>query len=46
MHTPYDLEAAANRIRATRYPDADAFAANYVLQAPGEDVMLKAYGDR
>jgi diadenosine tetraphosphatase ApaH/serine/threonine PP2A family protein phosphatase len=44
MHTPYDLEAAANRIRATRYPDADAFAANYVLQAPGEEVMLKAFG--
>jgi len=46
MHTAYDLEAAANRIRATNYLDAEAFAANYVLQAPGEDVMLKAYGDR
>ena len=42
-HTPYDLETAANRIRATRYPDADAFAATYVLRTPGEEAMLKAF---
>ena len=29
--TPYDAEAAADRIRATTYPGADAFADEYVL---------------
>ena len=43
MQTTYDLEAAARRIRATDYPDADAFAANYVLRTPGEEAMLKAF---
>jgi hypothetical protein len=43
MHTRYDLEAAAARIRGTSYPDAAAFAANYVLHPPTEDAMLKAF---
>jgi diadenosine tetraphosphatase ApaH/serine/threonine PP2A family protein phosphatase len=29
-HTPYDLEAAAQRIRATQYPGAGDFADTYV----------------
>ena len=44
MHTRYDLEAAAARIRATAYPDAEGLAANYVLKAPGEEAMLAAFG--
>ena len=35
-HTPYDLAKAAERIRATRHPLAEDFAANNVLQAPSE----------
>jgi predicted phosphodiesterase len=44
VRTQYDLEAAAARIRATGYPDADAVAANYVLKTPGEEAMLAAFG--
>jgi diadenosine tetraphosphatase ApaH/serine/threonine PP2A family protein phosphatase len=43
-HTPYDLEAASERIRATRYPLAQDFAARNVLQAPSEREMLEAFG--
>ena len=35
--TAYDLEEAARRIRATKYPDAEDFAANYVLRPPSEE---------
>lgn len=42
-HTSYDLAAAAERIRGTIYPQADDFAANYVLQPPSEEVMLRAF---
>jgi len=38
-HTPYDLMAAAERIRATDYPQANAFAANNVLQPPSATEM-------
>jgi putative phosphoesterase len=41
--TEYDLERAAARIRATEYPQADAFAAGNVLQAPAEAAMLDAF---
>ncbi len=41
--TNYDLEAAATRIRATRYPKADDFATRNILQPPREDEMLDAY---
>jgi predicted phosphodiesterase len=44
MHTRYDLEAAAVRIRATAYPDAEAFATKYVLHPPAEAVMIAAFG--
>ena len=42
-HTNYDLAKAAERIRATRYPQADDFAANYVLRPPREADMLKQF---
>ena len=42
-HTPYDLEAAAKRIRATGYPQAEQFAEKSVLHPPSEESMLEAY---
>jgi putative phosphoesterase len=42
-HTRYDLEAAAARIRASPYPQAEAFAAGSVLRPPAEADMLKAF---
>ena len=42
--TTYDLAAAAERIRGTRYPQAQEFAARSVLQPPSEDDMLRAFG--
>jgi len=42
-HTPYDLENAAARIRATSYPQAQDFAANNVLQPPAEAKMLELF---
>ncbi len=41
--TSYDLSAAAARIRATGYPQAEEFAAKNVLQPPTEEAMLKAF---
>jgi predicted phosphodiesterase len=43
-HTSYDLERAAQRIRASEYPHADAFAERNVLAPPSEEDMLRAYG--
>jgi len=42
-HTPYDLAAAAERIRATAYPQAEEFAARHVLRPPSEAEILAAY---
>ena len=42
-HTQYDLTKAAERIRATDYPDANSFAAQYVLNPPSESQMLEAF---
>jgi len=42
-HTRYDLEAAAARIRATRYPQAEEFAVRNVLRPPSEAEMLAAF---
>ena len=42
-HTPYDLTEAAERIRETSYPQAQDFAANYVLQPPSEGKMLEVF---
>ncbi len=42
-HTAYDLASAAERIRETNYPQAQDFAANYVLQPPSEAMMLEVF---
>ena len=41
-HTPYDLAKAAERIRATKYPQAQEFAARNVLEPPSERETLEA----
>lgn len=41
--TSFDLEAAATRIRATSYPDADAFARGNVIRPPSEAEMLTIF---
>lgn len=41
--TRYDLTKAAERIRATDYPQAHDFAANSVLQPPPEGEMLELF---
>jgi hypothetical protein len=38
--TDYDLQAAADRIRRTAYPQAEEFASSNVLQPPDEATML------
>lgn len=42
-HTDYDLAAAAERIRATNYIQAEDFAARYVLNPPSEEQMLALF---
>jgi diadenosine tetraphosphatase ApaH/serine/threonine PP2A family protein phosphatase len=42
-HTPYDLTKAAERIRGTKYPQAQDFAAHNVLQPPSEKEMLEVF---
>ena len=42
-HTQYDLEAAAARIRASSYPQAEQFATTNILNPPSEEQMLKAF---
>lgn len=41
--TAYDVEAAATRIRATTYVQAQEFATNNVLNTPSESAMLEAF---
>jgi hypothetical protein len=41
--TRYELEAAAERIRATGYPQADEFADRSVLRPPSEHEMLERF---
>jgi diadenosine tetraphosphatase ApaH/serine/threonine PP2A family protein phosphatase len=43
-HTRYDLDEAAERIRASGYPMAEDFATNNVLSAPPEEKMLELFG--
>jgi putative phosphoesterase len=43
-HTSYDLAEAAERIRATKYPQAEEFAARNVLQPPTEQETLELFG--
>ena len=42
--TRYDLEGAAERMRATAFPGADAFVEQNVLRPPTEERMLGAFG--
>lgn len=42
-HTPYDLAKAADRVRATSYPQAEDFAANNILKPPSEEHMLELF---
>ena len=42
-HTGYDLDKAADWIRATSYPDAATFATRHVLQPPSEQEMLDVF---
>ena len=42
-HTDYDLDAAAARIRATRYPEAEGFATDNILHPPAAADMLAAF---
>jgi len=42
-HTNYDLQRAADRVRTSGYPEAEEFAAKYILQPPSEEDMLKVY---
>jgi putative phosphoesterase len=42
-HTPYDLTKAAERIRATDYPQAQEFAARNVLKPPSEKETLEGF---
>jgi putative phosphoesterase len=41
--TEYDIEAAADRIRKTTYPQAEEFATRNILQPPSEAQMLAAF---
>ena len=41
--TAYDFNAAAARIRATSYPQAEEFAATNVLQPPSAEAMLAMF---
>jgi predicted phosphodiesterase len=41
--TPYDLAAAAERIRRTAYPPAEEFAAENVLRTPSEAEALSVF---
>src|SRR6185295_6074345 len=43
--TSYDLEAAAARVRATKYPAADEFAARNILQPPSEPDILAVFAN-
>lgn len=42
-HTVYDLRTAADRVRATNYPEAQDFAASNILQPASEGEMLEIY---
>jgi predicted phosphodiesterase len=42
-NTSYDLKGAADRIRLTKYPEAETFATASVLRPPSEAEMLKLF---
>lgn len=43
--TRYDLQRAAERIRATSYPQAEAFAVHNILHPPSEEQMLRLFAN-
>jgi hypothetical protein len=43
--TDYDLASAAQRIKASHYPQAEIFAEKNVLHPPTEEQMLAAYAN-
>lgn len=43
QHTSYDLARAADRVRATQYPQAEEFAARSILEPPSEEEMVRAF---
>ena len=42
-HTDYDLEAAAARVRTSKYPQAEEFAEKYLLHPPAAKDMLDLF---
>jgi predicted phosphodiesterase len=42
-HTDYDAASAADRMRATDYPDAEAFVTQYVVNPPSATEMLDLF---
>jgi predicted phosphodiesterase len=42
-HTSYDLAGASQRVRQSGYPQAEEFAAKYILQPPAEAQMLELF---
>lgn len=42
-HTDYGLAQAAERVRASNYPQAEEFASKYILQPPNEEEMLELF---
>jgi putative phosphoesterase len=43
QRTPYDFQAAAERIAKTSYPQAEMFASKHVLNPPSEEEMLAVF---
>lgn len=43
--TEYDVEKAAARVRATKYPQAEQFASTSILQPPSEEDTLKLFAN-
>ncbi|HXH61967.1 MAG TPA: metallophosphoesterase family protein [Fimbriimonadaceae bacterium] len=43
VQTPYDLDAAASRMRKTGYPGVEGFVQRFVLDTPSEESMLELY---
>ena len=41
--SPYDLEAAAERIRKSDYPQAESFASGHILQRPSQEEMVERF---
>jgi len=41
--TPYDLDKAADRVRATNYPKAEDFAKRSILRPPSEEEMIAVF---